>query len=71
MFFQLNEHRAILSEAIRLEAGKILAKIRSLYKSRDGENFLESFEAEVAAFREATKDISPSRLLILVKDPTK
>jgi hypothetical protein len=59
------------SEAIRNEATKVYSKIRSLFVLAPGKTFLETFNSEVEAYREAAKNIPVEKLLLLVKDPTK
>ena len=55
---------------MRTEATKAFARIKSLFSATIKSNFDNAFEDEVAAFREATKDMPQQRIALLVKDPS-
>ena len=67
--FQVAEKWLRLSDVIRRESTKVYSKMRSLFTLPAGKNFVDTFEAEVRKYQEATKDYSSEKLLYLVKDP--
>ena len=59
-----------LMEEIRVKADNVLERFQSLFDVPEGMEFKIFFENQVAAFRNATKDLDQNKVFNLVTDPT-